>query len=69
MSNSGNPILYSETGAFSKIDTTVTQATLTQNAVSSTRLTSFNASNSNSVYTNSGKVYPLSLALNFIIKC
>ena len=28
----------------------------------------FNASNSNSVYTNSGKVYPLSLALNFIIK-
>lgn len=29
----------------------------------------FNASNSNSVYTDSGKVYPLSLALNFIIKC
>ena len=25
-------------------------------------------SNSNSVYTNSGKVYPLSVALNFIIK-
>lgn len=29
---------------------------------------SFHASNSNSVYTDSGKVYPLSLALNFIIK-
>lgn len=28
----------------------------------------FNASNSNSVYTNSGKVYPASIALNFIIK-
>lgn len=28
----------------------------------------FNANSSNSVYTNSGKVYPLSLALNFIIK-
>ena len=28
----------------------------------------FNASNSNSIYTDSGKVYPLSLALNFIIK-
>ena len=27
-----------------------------------------NAHNSNSVYTDSGKVYPLSLALNFIIK-
>lgn len=29
----------------------------------------FDASRSNAVYTNSGKVYPLSLALNFIIKC
>ena len=29
---------------------------------------SFDAHNSNSVYTDSGKVYPLSLALNFIIK-
>ena len=28
----------------------------------------FNANNSNSIYTDSGKVYPLSLALNFIIK-
>lgn len=28
----------------------------------------FNANSSNSVYTDSGKVYPLSLALNFIIK-
>ena len=30
---------------------------------------SFNAHLSNSIYTDSGKVYPLSLALNFIIKC
>ena len=29
---------------------------------------SFNAHNSNSIYTDSGKVYPQSLALNFIIK-
>lgn len=29
----------------------------------------FDASRSNAVYTDSGKVYPLSLALNFIIKC
>ena len=28
----------------------------------------FNASDSNSIYTNNGHVYPLSLALNFIIK-
>ena len=28
----------------------------------------FDASRSNSIYTDSGKVYPLSLALNFIIK-
>ena len=28
----------------------------------------FDAHNSNAVYTDSGKVYPLSLALNFIIK-
>ena len=28
-----------------------------------------NAHNSNSIYTDSGKVYPLSFALNFIIKC
>lgn len=28
----------------------------------------FNANSSNSIYTDSGKVYPLSLALNFIIK-
>lgn len=31
-------------------------------------LFNFNAHNSNSVYTDNGKVYPLSLALNFIIK-
>lgn len=30
---------------------------------------SFNASNSNSVYTDNGKIYPASIALNFIIKC
>ena len=29
---------------------------------------SINAHNSNSIYTDSGKVYPLSVALNFIIK-
>lgn len=29
---------------------------------------SVNANSSNAVYTDSGKVYPLSLALNFIIK-
>lgn len=28
----------------------------------------FHANNSNSIYRDSGKVYPLSLALNFIIK-
>jgi hypothetical protein len=32
------------------------------------RTLSFDASKSNSIYTDSGKVYPLSLALNFIIK-
>ncbi|SFJ73861.1 hypothetical protein [Succinivibrio dextrinosolvens] len=31
--------------------------------------TQLNASLFNSTYTDSGKVYPLSLALNFIIKC
>lgn len=28
----------------------------------------FSANNSNSIYTDNGKVYPLSLALNYIIK-
>lgn len=32
------------------------------------RTLTMNASNSNTVFTDSGKVYPLSLALNFIIK-
>ena len=33
------------------------------------RLLTFNANSSNSIYKDGGKVYPLSLALNFIIKC
>ena len=36
--------------------------------VSSLNDLSFNANSSNSIYTDSGKVSPLSLALNFIIK-
>ena len=31
-------------------------------------LVSFDASQSNSIYTNSGSVHPLSLSLNYIIK-
>ena len=30
---------------------------------------SFNANSSNAVYIDNGKVYPLSLALNYVIKC
>ena len=29
----------------------------------------FNAHNSNAIYTDSGKVFPLSLHLNYIVKC
>lgn len=29
----------------------------------------FNASESNAIYTDSGKVFPLSLHLNYIVKC
>ena len=32
------------------------------------RTATFNSSNSNSTYTDNGKVYPASIALNFIIK-
>ena len=31
-------------------------------------IVAFNAHNSNSIYTDNGKIYPASVALNFIIK-
>ena len=37
--------------------------------VSSLNDLSFNANNSNSVYTTNGQVRPLSLSLNYVIKC
>ena len=57
-------------GAFSMYtdgDQTETASVLSQRSAS--RRWNFAASKSNSTYTNNGKVYPLSLALNFIIKC
>ena len=58
-------VLYGyASGAF----TTGTKGTgITSNPSTDYRI-DFNAHNSNSIYTDSGKVYPLSLALNFIIK-
>ena len=56
-------------GAFSLYtdgDQTETASILSQQDAS--RRWNFAASKSNSTYTNNGKVYPLSLALNFIIK-
>lgn len=56
-------------GAFSMYadgDQTETASILSQQDAS--RRWNFVASKSNSTYTNNGKVYPLSLALNFIIK-
>lgn len=47
---------------------TATNAMATHPSVQSNPLIGFNAHTSNAVYTDSGKVYPLSLALNFIIK-
>lgn len=52
-------------GAFSG---TYTSDNLAGSLASSLRNLAFNAHNSNSVYTDSGKVYPASIALNFIIK-
>lgn len=57
-------------GAFSMYtDGNQTETASVQSPLSASRRWNFAASNSNSTYTNNGKVYPLSLALNFIIKC
>jgi len=56
-------------GAFSGIAKTVTTGTTGDSFSRSTYSgANFNAHNSNAVYTDNGKVYPASLALNFIIK-
>ena len=55
-----------QTGAFGKGSSFST--VITNTSATGYTLT-FSASKSNSIYTDSGKVYPLSLALNFIIKC
>ena len=57
-------------GAFSQ-ESPMTTGTLDSPYMSATYSPSvqFSASSSHSSYTNSGKVYPLSLSLNYIIKC
>lgn len=55
-------------GVFSHSTGTPLNPTLNDSVISNENIITFDASNSNSIYTNSGKVYPLSLALNFIIK-
>lgn len=68
----------STTNTYSDVGTPGASGALYFNIVSSAKMAltsgngadhlSFDALRSNSVYTDSGKVYPLSLALNFIIK-
>lgn len=63
----GYGLYKTASGAFSGVSSTVLN--FSQLSGSSTfSVIKLDASNSNSVYTDSGKVYPLSLALNFIIK-
>lgn len=57
---------YAPSGAFSDGGTATTNSLGSNNVTERSQI--FKASDSNSVYTNSGHVYPLSLALNFIIK-
>lgn len=60
----------SPSGAFSNSGSTTGHNKVTNSPVTETRNLgqTFSANSSNSIYQNSGKVYPLSLALNFIIK-
>ena len=54
-------------GALSQIEFTANTGYVAGTSVGGIR-NIFNAHNSNSIYVDNGKVYPLSLALNFIIK-
>ena len=58
-------------GAFTVAGTSVGLAVIQKASYENREGTKLHLSsyNSTSVYTDSGKVYPLSLALNFIIKC
>lgn len=62
---------WAGSGAISAQSTLESSAGLTSNGVgfNERKLLAFNANSSNSIYQDNGKVYPLSLALNFIIKC
>lgn len=56
------------TGVFSSTSKHTVTGTFSTSGSRTITALAFNANNSSSVFTNSGKVYPLSLALNFIIK-
>ena len=64
--SSGNKVIVG-TGAFYVNDQGIVKRNNSANDVYAAVL-NFDANKSNSIYTDSGKVYPLSLALNFIIK-
>ncbi|SFJ73880.1 hypothetical protein SAMN04487865_1001100 [Succinivibrio dextrinosolvens] len=64
---SGLYSLVAQSGAFYQTGHRLSNVGL-QNGAANLFEDGFSAHNSNSIYTDSGKVYPLSLALNFIIK-
>ena len=67
--NVGETILWSTGGAFYQDAPAGSTNTLAYSGTGNWVINHFNANNSNAVYTDSGHVYPLSCALNFIIKC
>lgn len=67
-----SPVCLAPTGSITQTGAFADSYALSlQNAIGSASYSAtvdFKASNSNSIYTDSGKVYPASIALNFIIK-
>lgn len=68
-SNSSSGVVWDETGAFTGTNPQGNFGNIqTSGYYGYQKLVSFSANSSNSVYTGNGKVYPASIALNFIIK-
>lgn len=64
----GESIVWSPTGAFYQDEPDGSTSTVASSNTGKWRFMNFNATGYNQVYTHNGKVYPLSLALNYIIK-
>lgn len=71
--NGNDSTIYPNSGALKNVGVSWTgpgQIFSAAGVVTQSNLTiDFNANYSNAVYINNGKIYPLSLALNYVIKC